>query len=146
MRTRKVSSPSPARDEEDGEMEVEGQLQFSEPLSWQAGRAIPTAELLKRLPTLAAELKDADQETIDRDALVKPAADLAHPNLLRHKDNGVRSWTAHCLIDILRLAAPHAPLSGPQLKVMAVRQLQSKDDLTRSRMSSPSSYHTACPP
>lgn len=124
MPGRRVPAPPPvsAHEEEEADEDEEilpdeSQLQFSQALSWPAGRAIPTAELLKRLQALATELKDADQEIISNESLIKPAGELAHSNILRHKDNGVRSWAAHCLVDILRLAAPDAPFSAQQLKV-----------------------------
>lgn len=106
----------PVAQDDDEDEETEAQLQFSDPLSWQVGKAIPTGELLKRLQALATELKEAEQETISKESLTRPAQELAHSNLLKHKDKGVKSWAAHCLVDVLRLAAPNAPFSGQQLK------------------------------
>lgn len=110
------AAAAPIAQDQDEDEETEAQLQFSEPLSWQAGKAIPTGELLKRLQVLATELKEVEQETISMESLTRPAQELAHSNLLKHKDKGVKSWAAHCLVDILRLAAPDAPFSGQQLK------------------------------
>ncbi|KAH0559344.1 hypothetical protein GP486_004143 [Trichoglossum hirsutum] len=91
-------------------------LKFNEPLSWRAGKAINVAELLKRLSTLSKELREMDQEEIDRDSVTKVAKELAGHHLLAHKDKGVRAWTACCLVDILRLCAPDAPFTVAQLK------------------------------
>lgn len=92
-------------------------LQFKEPLSWRAGKAIAVGELLRRLQALAMEMKAMDQEETERESLTGVAKELVSPNLLAHKDKGVRAWTAHCLVDVLRLCAPDAPYTGPQLKV-----------------------------
>jgi sister-chromatid-cohesion protein PDS5 len=104
-------------EEEEEEERPAGGLQFNEPLSWRPASKPSTGELLRRLTALATELKDMDQEEADRDALTKPAKDLAHSNLLQHKDKGVRAWTACCLADIFRICAPEAPFTAPQLKV-----------------------------
>ena len=92
-------------------------LQFNEPLSWRAGKAIAVGELSRRLQALAKEMKAMEQEETKRDSLSRVARELASPNLLVHKDKGVRAWTAHCLVDVLRLCAPDAPYTGQQLKV-----------------------------
>lgn len=92
-------------------------LQFSEPLSWRIGKAIPIADLLRRLQVLFKELRDMDQGEIQRDSFTKVAKELISPNLLAHKDKGVKAWTACCLVEILRLFAPDAPYTGQQLKV-----------------------------
>ncbi|OBT54241.1 hypothetical protein VE04_06474 [Pseudogymnoascus sp. 24MN13] len=79
-------------------------LTFDEPLSWRAGKAIPTAELLRRLG-----------ET-DKASLGKVAKELCSPNLLGHKDRGVRAFAAACLVDVLKICAPDAPFTPSQLK------------------------------
>lgn len=105
-------------EEEDQEMEEElVALQFDEPLSWRAGKPIPTGTLLKRLEKLSQELVDMDQDTIDKDSLTKVAKELAAHNLLAHKEGGVKAYTAACLVDILKLCAPDAPFTPTQLKV-----------------------------
>ncbi|MCJ1248046.1 hypothetical protein MMC30_005261 [Trapelia coarctata] len=91
-------------------------LQFNEPLSWKAGKPIPVAELLRRLQALSKEMRDMEQEENERESFTKVAKELASPNLLGHKDKGVKAWTAACLVDILRLCAPDAPFSGQQLR------------------------------
>ena len=92
-------------------------LQFNEALSWRAGKPIPIADLLRRLQILFKEMRGMDQEENERDSFTKVAKELASPNLLSHKDKGVKAWTACCLVEILRLCAPDAPYTGQQLKV-----------------------------
>lgn len=93
-------------------------LQFSEPITWRVGRsAIPIAELLQRLQTLAQELRKLEQEEVDTGSLTKVSQELATPQLLAHKDKGVRAWVGCCVVDVLRLCAPDAPFTGNQLKV-----------------------------
>ncbi|KAG9245402.1 armadillo-type protein [Calycina marina] len=91
-------------------------LKFNEPLSWRAGKAIPIAELHKRLDALSTELQEMDQEETDKDSLAGVAKELAAHTLLSHKDKGVRALTACCLVDVLKLCAPDAPFTGTQLK------------------------------
>jgi sister-chromatid-cohesion protein PDS5 len=98
-------------------------LQFNEPLSWRAGKPIATSELLRRLEALAIELRDMEQEDTDKDSLTHVAKELAGQNLLGHKDKGVRSFTACCLVDILRICAPDAPFTATMLKVCVLRYL-----------------------
>lgn len=101
-------------------MEVEANrpgLKFNEDLSWRAGKSIAIADLLRRLQALHKEMRDMEQEENERDSFTRVAKDLASPNLLAHKDKGVKAWTACCLVDILRLCAPDAPYTGQQLKV-----------------------------
>ena len=92
-------------------------LQFDEPLSWRAGKAIPVIDLLRRLQALSKEMREMDQEEDERESFTKVAKELASPNLLAHKDKGVKAWTACCLVDILRLCAPDAPYTAQQLRV-----------------------------
>ena len=92
-------------------------LQFKQDLSWRAGKSIAITDLLRRLQTLHKEMRDMEQDGNERDSFTKVAKDLASPNLLAHKDKGVKAWTACCLVDILRLCAPDAPYTGQQLKV-----------------------------
>jgi sister-chromatid-cohesion protein PDS5 len=94
-----------------------GGLQFNEPLSWRAGKPIPTGTLLQRLDALSNELRELDQEETDKESLTAVAKELVGPNLLNHKDKGVRAFTACCLVDVLKICAPDAPFAGSQLKV-----------------------------
>lgn len=98
-------------------------LQFDEPLSWRAGKSIPVADLLKRLNALSKEMQDMEQDENERDSFTKVAKELVSPNLLGHKDKGVKALTASCLVDILRLCAPDAPYTGQQLRVRRCRRL-----------------------
>ena len=92
-------------------------LQFNEPLLWRAGKPIAIADLLRRLQALSKEMKGMEQEENERESFSTVAKELASPNLLGHKDKGVKAWTACCLVEILRLCAPDAPYTGQQLKV-----------------------------
>ena len=93
-------------------------LRFNQSLSWRAGRPMPVADLLKRLQTLANELREMEQEENDaiKDSLGRVAKELADPQLLGHKDKGVKAWAACCSVDVLRLCAPHAPFTSKQLR------------------------------
>ena len=102
--------------EEEAQRPMPG-LQFNEPLSWKAGKAIPVADLLRRLQTLSKELRDIEQEEEEKASFTKVAKELASPNLLAHRDKGVKAWTACCLVDILRICAPDAPYTVHQLRV-----------------------------
>ena len=93
-------------------------LKFNEPITWRVGRAaIPIADLLQRLQTLAQELRKLEQEDIDSSSLTKVSQELATAQILAHKDKGVRAWAICCIVDVLRLCAPEAPFTGNQLKV-----------------------------
>lgn len=92
-------------------------LQFNQPLSWRAGKPIAVADLLRRLQALSKEMQGMDQEQNERESFTKVAKELVNPNLLTHKDKGVKALTACCLVDILRICAPDAPFTGQQLKV-----------------------------
>ncbi|KAL8928706.1 MAG: hypothetical protein Q9172_000769 [Xanthocarpia lactea] len=91
-------------------------LQFNEPLSWRAGKPIPVADLLRRLQALSKEMRGMEQEQYEPDSFTKVAKELVNPNLLSHKDKGVKALTASCLVDILKLCAPDAPFTGQQLR------------------------------
>lgn len=117
MATRTASSTvTTTMEVEEAQGESPG-LQFNEPLSWRAGKPIAIADLLRRLQALSKEMREMEQEENDRDSFTAVAKELASPNLLAHKDKGVKAWTACCLVDILRLCAPDAPYTGHQLKV-----------------------------
>lgn len=103
--------------EEDEDQHAMPGLQFNETLSWRAGKPIAVADLLRRLQALSKEMRKMEQEENERASFTPVAKELANPNLLAHKDKGVKAWTACCLVDILRLCAPDAPYTGQQLKV-----------------------------
>ena len=110
-----VSSPAQALEVDDEQHRRPG-LQFDEPLSWRAGKPIAVGDLLKRLTRLWNEMKEMEQDVDERASFLTVAKDLASPNLLAHKDKGVKALTTCCLVDILRLCAPDAPYTGQQLK------------------------------
>ncbi|ERF71245.1 hypothetical protein EPUS_08163 [Endocarpon pusillum Z07020] len=115
--TRRRESASTAAEQGHGEAQPQSLLRFNEPLSWKAGKAIPVAELLSRLQKLAKELESLEPEgEVDPKSVYKVAQELASPNLLAHKDRGVRAWTACCVVDLLRICVPHAPFRSAQLK------------------------------
>ena len=92
-------------------------IKFNQPITWQATRQIPVAELLKRLSSLAQELSSIEQEQLNLESLDVFAKQLKSQQLLSHKDRGVRAWTAHCLVDVFRLYVPNAPFTETELKV-----------------------------
>ncbi|KAL6403772.1 hypothetical protein AUP68_13144 [Ilyonectria robusta] len=107
--------------EQGSEQEDEGEqrsLQFDEELSWRPAKSIPVGTLLDRLERLSKELADLDQGATDLESLKDVASKLGHRNLLQHRDRGVKAYTACCLVDILRLYVPDAPLTDDQLKMM----------------------------
>ena len=91
-------------------------IDFDEPLSWRAGKAIAVADLLERLQRLQGELANYEEDDVDRAAFATLGSDLASGNLLGHKDKGVRAWTVACVVDLLQICAPDAPFTGSQLK------------------------------
>ncbi|GAB7348733.1 hypothetical protein MBLNU459_g7468t2 [Dothideomycetes sp. NU459] len=116
-RLRKRASPPVEAPVE--EQSIEGalhSLRFNEPLTWRAGKPIAVAELLRRLKTLHEELRGLEQEEADRESLVPVAQELAHRNLIEHRDRGVKAWTALCIVEMFKLLAPDAPFKGGQLK------------------------------
>ncbi|KAK1245146.1 hypothetical protein MKX08_004775 [Trichoderma sp. CBMAI-0020] len=105
----------------EGDFEGEGEhqsLKFNEELSWRPAKPIPSGTLLTRLEKLSKELADFEQGEVDLSSLKDVSAQLAHRNLLQHKDRGVKAYTACCLVDILRLFVPDAPFTDDQLKMM----------------------------
>lgn len=115
-RRRRAAEPAAEEEQQEEERDNEG-LRFNEPLSWRAGRPIPTAELHKRLDTLAKELAELDQDWEHKDSLTKVAKELCSANILGHKDKGVKAYAACCMVDILKICAPDAPFTPTQLKV-----------------------------
>ena len=111
-----VGTVTETMEQQEPDQEMPG-LHFNEPLSWRAGKPIPIADLLRRLQTLSKEMRGMDQGESERESCSTVAKELASHNLLAHKDKGIKAWTACCLVDILRICAPDAPYTGPQLKV-----------------------------
>ncbi|KAK7735323.1 Sister chromatid cohesion protein pds5 [Cytospora paraplurivora] len=117
-RRRRQAEPAPEKqqaEEQEEEGAAEG-LRFNEPLSWRAGRPIPTTELVKRLDKLSKELTELDQDWEHKESLNKIAKELCSANILGHKDKGVKAFAACCLVDILKICAPDAPFTPSQLK------------------------------
>lgn len=92
-------------------------LNISQSLSWRPGKAIPVADLLARLENLSSQLRAYDEDQVDSQKFTPLAQDLANPNLLGHKDKGVRAWAISCVVDVLKTCAPEAPFLDAQLKV-----------------------------
>lgn len=118
---KKAPTPEPAEVEEDVQQDVEMNdaaepLQFDEPLTWKPGKSIAIPDLHRRLKELSQELATIDQEDAHRETLVPKAQELAHPQLLSHKDKGVKAYTMVCIVEMFRLLAPNAPYKSTQLK------------------------------
>jgi sister chromatid cohesion protein PDS5 len=94
-------------------------LKVTLPLVPKANKQITTSELIKRLTSLSNQLIDANQDNaaIKRQLEKTIAPQLADNNLLQHKDKGVKSYVAVCIVEVLRICAPDAPFNQTQLKV-----------------------------
>lgn len=92
-------------------------LDFDQPLTWRPGKAIAVADLLERLQDLRNQLGQFEDEQVDSRLWTGLAGDLANGNLLGHKDKGIRAWTVSCILEILKICAPDAPLLDHHLKV-----------------------------
>ncbi|CAI4894485.1 ADS_G0040720.mRNA.1.CDS.1 [Saccharomyces cerevisiae] len=90
-------------------------LKFNSPIISTSDQLISTNELLDRLKALHEELASLDQDNTDLTGLDKYRDALVSRKLLKHKDVGIRAFTACCLSDILRLYAPDAPYTDAQL-------------------------------
>ncbi|KAG9103997.1 hypothetical protein FRC06_006261 [Ceratobasidium sp. 370] len=65
---------------------------------------------------LHAELSSIDQDNVDTNTLQGVRKELISTSILLHKDKGVRALAACCIADLLRLYAPDAPYTAPELK------------------------------
>ncbi|CEP60859.1 sister chromatid cohesion factor PDS5 LALA0_S02e01266g [Lachancea lanzarotensis] len=72
-------------------------------------------ELLDRLSQLQEELSGLKQEEVNLKSVDKYRIELINKKILKHKDHGVRAYTACCLSDMLRLYAPDAPYTDKEL-------------------------------
>ncbi|CAI4048176.1 sister chromatid cohesion factor PDS5 SKDI_13G2080 [Saccharomyces kudriavzevii IFO 1802] len=90
-------------------------LKFNLPIISTSEQLISTNELLDRLKALHEELAALGQDNTDLTGLDEYRDSLVNRKLLRHKDVGIRAFTACCLSDILRLYAPDAPYTDSQL-------------------------------
>jgi sister-chromatid-cohesion protein PDS5 len=100
------------------------QVVFKDKLS---ARGLSSDQILKRLQALYAQLEKQDQDAIDTASLTHARNELVHKIILLHKDQGVRAYTACCLAELLRLYAPDAPYTQPELRDIFqffVRQLK----------------------
>jgi sister chromatid cohesion protein PDS5 len=88
-------------------------LIFNEKL---VGKGLATDALLKKIKALHAELAKLDQELVDIHSLGSARKELISTSILLHKDQGVKAYAACCLADILRLYAPDAPYTDPELR------------------------------
>ncbi|THH06894.1 hypothetical protein EW145_g3765 [Phellinidium pouzarii] len=88
-------------------------LKFSDKL---VGKGLSTDALLKKLKVLHGELADLEQEQVEVKSLLPICKELISTTILLHKDKGVKAHAACCLADILRLFAPDAPYTGPELR------------------------------
>lgn len=88
-------------------------LQFKDKL---IGKGYTTDLLLKKLQTLHQELAEIEQERIDTKSLSSVRKELIQPQILLHKDKGVKAYAACCLADLLRLYAPDAPYTADDLR------------------------------
>lgn len=115
-RSRQANTRAAAQvEEEEAAYSIPG-LDYTESLSWPAGKPIAVADLFTRLQKLSTALKDTEQGSVEVKDITKLAQDLAHSNLLGHKDKGIRAWTVACVVDVLNLCAPNAPYRPNQLK------------------------------
>ena len=117
MASRSRRSQAQAAVEEEEEQEGVRRLKFNQALVGRPGKPVGLTELLARLKALCDELRDIEQEEADTESLTRSAKELASPNLIQHKDAGVRAWTACCIVEMFRLFAPNAPYTASQLKV-----------------------------
>ncbi|KAK8847427.1 hypothetical protein IAR55_005285 [Kwoniella newhampshirensis] len=90
-------------------------LDFKEALI-QTGKRESTDALLKRIKSLHQKLASLEQDLTDPRSLDQVKKPLIHPNILHHKDRGVKAYAACCLADLLRLYAPDAPYNATQLR------------------------------
>jgi sister chromatid cohesion protein PDS5 len=88
-------------------------LQFKDKL---IGKNYTTDLLLKKLQSLHQELAEIEQERVDTKSLSSVRKDLIQPQILLHKDKGVKAYAACCLADLLRLYAPDAPYTADELR------------------------------
>ncbi|KAI0790526.1 armadillo-type protein [Abortiporus biennis] len=88
-------------------------LKFHEKL---VGKGLSIDTLQKKLKALHTELASLDQELVDTNSLSSVRKELINPSILLHKDRGVKAYAACCLADLLRLYAPDAPYTQPELR------------------------------
>ncbi|KAI8878089.1 hypothetical protein K501DRAFT_229043, partial [Backusella circina FSU 941] len=95
-------------------MEIDGtqSLQFNETLS--GSQKAP--ELTRKLKDLHEELRNLEQETIEKSSLRTVANQLVQKQILEHSNGTVKILAAICIADIFRLYAPDQPYDKANLK------------------------------
>ncbi|KAF8605742.1 cohesin-associated protein Pds5 [Ceratobasidium sp. AG-I] len=79
-------------------------------------KGLTTDALVKKMKALHTELASIDQDNVDTNTLQGVRKELISTSVLLHKDKGVRALAACCIADLLRLYAPDAPYTAPELK------------------------------
>ncbi|KAG8695138.1 hypothetical protein FRC09_009370, partial [Ceratobasidium sp. 395] len=79
-------------------------------------KGLTTDALVKKMRALHTELASIDQDNVDTNTLQGIRKELISTSILLHKDKGVRALAACCIADLLRLYAPDAPYTAPELK------------------------------
>jgi len=115
-------SPEPevAAEDEDEVVEEEREeipLKFKHSLIGRPGKPLTSKEIYPHLRSLLAELRELDQYTAPLERIKEVVVELCNDNVIEHRDKGVQALVACCIADILRLTAPDAPLTKPQMKV-----------------------------
>jgi sister-chromatid-cohesion protein PDS5 len=80
------------------------------------GKNLSTDALIKKIQLLHNELSEFEQELCDVKSLDGARKELISTSIMLHKDRGVKAYAACCLADILRLYAPDAPYTQPELR------------------------------
>ncbi|CAE6417041.1 unnamed protein product [Rhizoctonia solani] len=88
-------------------------LKFSDKI---VTKGLTTDALVKKMKALHSELASMDQDNVDTNTLQGVRKELISTTILLHKDKGVRALAACCIADLLRLYAPDAPYTAPELK------------------------------
>lgn len=88
-------------------------LKFNDKL---VGKGLATDALLKKLKALHHELAEMEQDNVELKSIEPVCKELISTSIMLHKDKGVKAYAACCLADILRLFAPDAPYTGPELR------------------------------
>ncbi|KAG9080913.1 hypothetical protein FS749_007862, partial [Ceratobasidium sp. UAMH 11750] len=79
-------------------------------------KGLTTDALIKKMKALHSELSSIDQDNVDTNTLQGVRKELISTSILLHKDKGVRALAACCIAALLRLYAPDAPYTAPELK------------------------------
>ena len=79
-------------------------------------KGVQTDRLLRDIKTVQRELTTLNQDDVDLESLQDVSKQLIQPQLMLHKDKGVKVTVACCLADILRLYAPDPPFMANELR------------------------------